>query len=537
MLNLLKKQFVRCAATAFFTSLMITACTIQKPSFPTGIFPKDMPNVPDPDAAAALVPAGYKVEVFMKDLIWPTSIEFDESGNVYVAEAGYVYGDPFAPAQIFRITPAGQITRYATGFNGPITDILWYKDRMYVSHRGKISAVESNGNVIDLVTGLPSTGEHQNNQMTVGPDGKIYFGQGTATNSGVVDLSSAWPFMWLMFWPDLHDVPARDMRLTRESFLTPQPNNVLARQGRLTSLWKNLTYAMTSVFNRNKDKSMLVRTRAFQPFGEHKREVKGQVKASGTILRMNSDGTGLEVYAWGLRNPFGVLWGPDGQLYVSENAYDERGSRPIANARDNIWQIKQGAWYGYPDYSSGIPVTDPKFRSPRGPRLKFLMAEHPPVEKPWLIRPEHAGVTKFDFSTSNTFGYRGQMFLTEVGSGAPVNSSDPSDKQAGYVVVRIDPTTKETYPFLSNSAPGPPGMEHVLTTGPRRPVAAEFSPDGNTLYVVDVGVFHATLAAPGPFPLPVPGTGVIWRITKTGANPSGPPANLSPMPAKTFFTK
>lgn len=30
-------------------------------------------------------------------------------------------------------------------------------------------------------------------------------------------------------------------------------------------------------------------------------------KASGTILRMNPDGSGLEVYAWGLRNPFGVM--------------------------------------------------------------------------------------------------------------------------------------------------------------------------------------------------------------------------------------
>jgi glucose/arabinose dehydrogenase len=516
---------------------MLSSCVIPKQSMPTGIFPKEIPSVPPPDATAALVPAGYKVEVFMKDLIWPTSIEFDESGNVYVVEAGYTYGDPFAPAHVLQITSRGEIKRYANGFNGPITDILWHEGRLYVSHRTKISVVASDGSVSDVVTGLPSTGEHQNNQMTVGADGKIYFGQGTATNAGVVDLSSAWPFMWLMLWPDLYDVPARDMRLTRESFLTPQPNNVLARQGRLTSLWKNLTYAMISVFNRNKDKSMLVRTRGFQPFGEHKREVKGQVKASGTILRMNPDGSELEVYAWGLRNPFGVLWGPDGELYVSENAYDERGSRPIANARDNIWEIKQGAWHGFPDYSSGIPVTDPQFRSPRGPRPKFLMADHPPVEKPWSVRPEHAGVTKFDFSTNNTFGYKGQMFLTEVGSGASVNSSDHADKQAGYAVVRIDPTTKESYPFLSNRAPGPPGMEHVLTTGPRRPVEAKFSPDGTTLYIVDVGVFHAALAAAGPFPHPVPGTGVIWRITREGTTASGPPGNISAMPPYMFQKK
>jgi glucose/arabinose dehydrogenase len=48
---------------------------------------------------------------------------------------------------------------------------------------------------------------------------------------------------------------------------------------------------------------------------------------------MNADGSGLEVYAWGLRNPYGVQWGPDGQLYVTDNAYDERGSRPNSKCK------------------------------------------------------------------------------------------------------------------------------------------------------------------------------------------------------------
>lgn len=513
---------------------MVTGCAIPRQSVPTGIFPKELPKVPDADAGAAVVPAGYKVEVFMKDLIWPTSVEFDGSGNMYVAEAGYAYGDPFAPAHIFRITPTGQITRYAEGFNGPITDILWHQGRMYVSHRGKISAVGEDGTIQDLVTGLPSSGDHFNNQMTVGPDGKIYFGQGVATNSGVVDLSNVYPFVWLLLWPDVHDVPAKDMRLRRTSYLTPQPNNVLARQGNLLRLGTNVAYAVTSVFNRNKNKSLLVRTRAFQPFGEHKRTVKGQVKASGTILRMNTDGSGLEIYAWGLRNPFGVMWGPDGQLYATDNGYDERGSRPIANALDNIWQVRQGGWYGFPDYSSGIPVTDPQFRSDRGKRLKFLMKDHPPVEKPWLTRPLNAAVTKLDFSTSANFGYKGQMFVAEVGSVTPI-TGDPNS--TGYSVIRIDPATKEVQPFLSNRQPGPAGMEYVSTAGPRRPVEVKFSPDGTTLYVVDIGVIHGDVAGAGPFPQPVPGTGVIWRITKDGTTASDPPANLSPMPPKTFEKK
>jgi glucose/arabinose dehydrogenase len=490
-----------------------------------------MPKIPDPNANAAWVPDGYKAEVFMKDLIWPSSIEFDKNGNIYVAEAGYVYGDPFAPAQILRITSKGDISRYAEGFNGPITDLLWHNNKLFVSHKGKISTVGSDGTVTDIVTGLPSHGDHFNNEMSVGPDGRIYFGQGTATNSGVVGLDNAYPYVWLLLHPDVYDVPAQDMRLKKESFLTPQPNNVLSRQGNLLSLGSNLTYAVTSVFNRNKNKSLLVRTRAFQPFGEHDRNVKGQVKASGTILRMNADGSGLEVYAWGLRNPYGVQWGPDGQLYVTDNAYDERGSRPIANANDNIFQIKQGGWYGFPDYASGIPVTDKQFRPERGPKPKFLMKDHPPVEKPWLIRPENAASTKFDFSTSAAFGFKGQMFLAEFGSGTPLTGEDKNLN--GYTVVRIDPSTKEAQPFLSNKKTGPSGKEYVSTEGPRHPVEARFSPDGEVLYVVDIGVIGFELAGAGPFPIPSPGTGVIWRITKQGNNASGPPANLSPLPPKT----
>lgn len=514
----------------FLCGFVVTACSVPKPSVPVGVLTKEMPVVPVPDAVAAKVPPGYSAEVFMKDLNWPTSVDFDESGNVYVAEAGYVYGDPFAPARIFRVSPEGQLNLFADGFLGPITDILWYQGSLYVSHRGKISAVSSEGTVEDLVTGLPSYGDHFNNQMTVGPDGKIYFGQGVATNSGVVGLDNAYPYIWLLLWPDVHDIPAKDIKLRRESFLTPQPGNVLARQGNLLSLGSNVTYAVTSIFNRKRETSLLVRTRAFQPFGEHARTIKGQVKAGGTILRMNADGSGLEVYAWGLRNPFGVMWGPDSQLYVTDNGYDERGSRPIANAKDNIYQVRQDGWYGYPDYSSGIPVTDSQFRSKRGPKLKFLMADHPQVEKPWLTRPENAASTKFDFSQSENFGYKGHMFLAEFGSATPI-TGDPHPA-TGYVVVRIDPATKETTPFLSNGAPGPEGLEHVATAGPRHPVEAKFSADGQTLYVVDIGVIHGDVAAAGPFPLPIPGTGVIWRISKTGTPGSGPPANISALPPR-----
>jgi glucose/arabinose dehydrogenase len=503
------------ACVAIALALFTTACATL-PERPQGSFPLEWPTIPAPSAAAAQVPLGYRAELVASDLTYPTSIAFDDRGGIFVAEAGFAYGDPVAPAQIIRIGQKGSKRVVASQLQGPITDILWHQGSLYISHKGKISRLEPGGRVRDLVTGLPSTMDHQNNQMSVGPDGWIYFGQGTATNSGIVGLDNAIPFLWLTMWPHLHDIPAKDIVLTGKTVLAPHVNNVAAKQGQLVSLGPIMGQFLASVFAPEHPGSLLARTGAFQPFGQSgARVIPGQVKSNGTILRMSPNGEELEVYAWGLRNPFGVRWGPDGRLYASDNGYDERGPRPIANAPDVIWQIKQDGWYGWPDYAAGIPVTDPRFRSTRGPKPTFLMAKHPPVEQPFITRPKHAGVTKFDFSRSNGFGYRGQMFLGEVGAGAPINA--PGVLPAGHQVVRIDLATGEMAPFFGakKSALGPPGpFEYVLTPGPKRPVDVRFSPNGEALYVVDVGAITALPAGAGPMAQAFPKTGAVWRIVR-----------------------
>lgn len=518
-------------AAGLLALVSVTGC-LPPATYPSGVYPREFPRVPPPDAAAARVPDGYRVEVVLSGLEYPTAVDLDEAGNLYVAEAGYAYGDPVAPARILRVSPAGEMAIVAEQLGGPINDLLWHDGRLFISQFGKISVRDPGGAIRDLVTDLPVSAGHQNNQLSVGPDGKLYFGLGTITNSGIVGLDNAYPFTSLLLWPDIRDVPARDVELRGETFLTPQPNNVLERQGSLVSFWANLSYAVRSLFTRGEE-SMLVRTGAYQRFGESgARVVRGEVKASGTVLRLDPDGSNLEVYAWGLRNPYGVQWSPDGELYVAENAYDERGSRPIANAEDNIWRIEQGAWYGWPDYSSGIPVTDPRFRSARGPRPEFLLAEHPPVGKPVLTRPKHAGVTKIDFSTSAGFGFAGQMFLGEFGAGVPITGAD--DVPAGQQVVRIDLASGRVEPFFTArpEALGPPGAEYVSTTAPKHPVDVRFSPDGSTLYIADLGALKPYLAGAGPFPRAFPATGVVWRVVREG-NPSvGPPAGLSPLPPK-----
>ena len=68
---------------------------------------------------------------------------------------------------------------------------------------------------------------------------------------------------------------------------------------------------------------------------------------NGKVLRVNRDGSippdnpfkGSPVYAYGLRNVFGMAFAPDGRLFVTDNG-------PQAN--DEINEIKRGANYGWP---------------------------------------------------------------------------------------------------------------------------------------------------------------------------------------------
>lgn len=498
----------------------------EKPKeLPQAVSPKEFPRIPPPDASAAEVPAGYRVEVVVADLVYPTSVELDEAGNLFVAEAGYAYGDLVAPARVHRITPSGEISLVADQLSGPVNDLLWHQGRLYVSHRGKISVVERPMEVKDLVTDLPSFGDHQNNALAAGPDGKLYFGQGTATNSGVVGLDNIYPYLWAAFYPDVHDIPARDLELEGVGYTTPDALMVLANTGELVTMLQ----AAEKLVSRAEP--LLIETGAFQPFGRSASRVKGEVKANGTILRMNPDGSGLEVFAWGLRNPFGLAFAADGSLYTTDLGFDERGSRPIANAPDVIWKVEQGAFYGFPDFAAGVPVTDPQYVSSRGEKPKRLLKNAPPVPAPTLLRPTHMSPAKFDFSRSPRFGHVGEMFVAELGWAGPVTGEgEPS----GRHVARVDLSSGKVTPFFRTRPPTKPKSDGptVATAGPRMPVEAKFSPDGETLFVVDFGAFAPLPAAAGPAVRPFPGTGVIWRVTRDGTTPAGPPPNLSILAAK-----
>src|SRR6185312_485294 len=101
----------------------------------------------------------------------------------------------------------------------------------------------------------------------------IYFGQGTASNSGVI-VEDNKQFGWLKRHPEFHDIPGQDITLAGKNF---QSKDVLkSREGRRGSK---------------------VKTGAYSPFGkpgEPNQVIKGEVKCSGSVLRVRPDGSDLE---------------------------------------------------------------------------------------------------------------------------------------------------------------------------------------------------------------------------------------------------
>ena len=183
---------------------------------------------------------GYRAEVVAKGFTFPTTLLIDENENVYVAEAGYAYGPKTTLARVLKVRKNGSVEEIARDFEGPINGLAIKGNMLYISHRGKITELDLESKERkDLVKDLPSLGDHQNNDLIFGEDGALYFGQGTATNSGIVG-SDNFVYAWADRYPDFHDFPSRNFVLTGENYealdlSTPGPQDTKPRAPSL--LW------------------------------------------------------------------------------------------------------------------------------------------------------------------------------------------------------------------------------------------------------------------------------------------------------------
>ncbi|HEX6606546.1 MAG TPA: PQQ-dependent sugar dehydrogenase [Chloroflexia bacterium] len=452
--------------------------------------------------ADVLVPEGYAVEVVARGLSAPVHCCWDAQGQLYVTEAGHKIES--APRVVKVDAATGATTPYfefpAERWvqTGAVTGACWHEGALYVMNTDTLSRVNPDGTLEDVLTDLPGRGDHQSNYPVPGPDGKIYFGQGSATNNGVVGADN-FAYEWLPKFPAFHDVPAQDVRLTGRNY---EFRNVLG------------------------DVREKVRTGAYVPFGTETapgQVISGNVKCSGAILRCNPDGSDLEVVAWGLRNPYGIAFDPQGRLFTTEHGSDERGGRYIVGDVDDFYEIRPGAWYGWPDFASGIPLDDPSWGAGgqgREPVLAEFPDPHPP--RPFVSFSPHSGANGVSFCADPAFGFPGDAFVALFGDVAPI-TVPRLPVPAGFKVVRVDMQAQQVVDFAVNKIAGP--ASKLPHAGFERPSHCAFGPDG-ALYIVDWGEIEIA-PEKGGIRMQA-GSGAVWRIRRTSA-PRGerPPAPIA----------
>ncbi|MDF2537279.1 MAG: repeat containing protein [Herbinix sp.] len=422
-----------------------------------------------------ILQAGYTIEVFLEGLNAPSRLTFTDNGDILIALSGYVSRE----AAILRYSN-GQIDTIADGFLPPITGLTYHEGNIYVTHANKVTIIYQDGRRQVLIDGLPILGDYWGSNVAFGPDGKMYLGIGSATNSGVVGTDNVWIFNYPFFCDQIGHYAI----LVGDNFET------------------------ANVFTITDENAY---TGAFSPFGIPNRPFeirKGIVKASGSIIKSNADGSQIEQFATGFRYPNCLKFDINGKLYVSQQTCEARGSRPIANAPNDFCLVTAGTWYGWPDYVGNEPVTLEKYKPEGGKQPEFLLHNHPMVPpRPFVTFPPNSKLSGFAFNYNTQFGPYGNAYIAEYGAGGFIipGTATPFTGD-GYRVSEIDMNVGAVRTFAINRSGFPDSI--VREGGFGRPADIAFGPDG-AMYVLDIGI-----SSPTDLSDYYPNTGVIWRITR-----------------------
>jgi len=453
------------------------------------------------DASDVVAPPGYTVEVVAAGLSFPCGMTVADDGTVFIAEGGTTWPTrPWMPPRLLRLDTNGKMRALAIEEEGGLRGLGYHDGYVYATAKGGYTSRvlrfdPKSGERKVLIDKLPDGGWHEPGGPVFDREGIMYFAQGSVAQQGVIEPSGF--TVDIARHPHAKDIPGQDVTLTGNNVWSFDP---IVPYGDNTS------------------------TGPFKPYGTAAQKgevIKGEFWCSTGVYRSRPDGSEPELLAWGIRNPYGLAINEEGELYASDNDFEEKGNRAVGEDPDRIWHIKNASqpfgsvktpeWFGYPDYSGyGLPLWDEKHKPMRGKQAEQLIQDPPPLSGPAAVLFEpHTCLTKMDFCKLDAFGHRGKLFLTQWGTLAPLNTLRPEALKRGFQVALVDVKAGTSEPFLRNKQPGPAGAAPG-SGGLERPVDCKFHPDGRSLYVLDFGsvnVKRNTMLAYAH-------TGVLWRVTR-----------------------
>ncbi|MBV8779839.1 MAG: hypothetical protein JO353_00445, partial [Phycisphaerae bacterium] len=414
------------------------------------------------DRSIVEYPPNVQLTEYADGLTGPSAIAFDydegdHKGTMVIAESGRgghsprLYG--FTPdGRFFDIYPRGKlphlpslpfdIGRGPFDFDPPIGGIVISGGRIFVTHRdrngrGVLTSFGYDGSHTTVVSDLPAQGEFGVTDVAVRPsDGRIFFGLGSMTNSGVVGLDD-WAIGWVQKHPEACDLPATNLKLYGYRFDTKNP---------LAGLFGPDETAVTA---------------PFQPFNISNRvRISKAVndKPTGAIYSVSPGGGDLRVEATGLRYPRGLAFDAY-SLYFTDDGMEMRGTRPVKDDPDSLLKWVPGTYYGFPDFSTDLyPISDRRFQPPVWMIIKSGYPELSPVislgdsdlvspapARESLLRatfPSLSGAARFDIVPSDGpfREMRGNAVIALGGDRSPFATSGVALKEpVGCKVVRCDP--------------------------------------------------------------------------------------------------
>jgi hypothetical protein len=405
-----------------------------------------------------------------------------------------------------------------------------------------------------VIAGFPSFGDHPNSQIVFGANGRAYINGAAPTNSSVVGPDNG----WAVNLPTLHDFPGVDIELSGIGYQTlipftldpaggtnaakitqpfmafgggPVPSGTVVKAPTPANPQQGIIAGGGTVYSFDPDAANMASTMRLEAWGFR-----------------NPYGIGID--------PFN----PD-LLFVSNNGADVRqttingklvvrGSRPIDNDFDDMFVVRirehgdadkdqdsmdkdegqeskarggvgrEVPFFGHPDFfhdpvsRQPLPVTNPLFcptplplPTPPPPVLSSRCSQFAfsdsfraklKVQPAFAEIELHSSANMFDFSRTEAFGHKGDIFIAETGS---IPTGTGATSLTGFKVARIDRRSGLVSDFVTHPTNTP---EVIFAPGGfNKPIDVRFR-DAD-MFIVDFGVF-----APAT---PIPNSGKIWKVT------------------------
>jgi glucose/arabinose dehydrogenase len=466
-----------------------------------------------------VTPAGFRARLVVEGLNFPSSIAWDDAGVLHVLES-HTVPVPLLEPRVLRVR-GGEVEPVGLEGDGAPTGtqaigLAFHDGWFYLSHEQEdgtwgVSRFRPGGGAAEaVVRGMPGNGDHAINYLEFDPAGNLYFGVGSATNSGVVSSHDPVNQKWLEKRPRVRDLACAELKLRPVRFVD-EDGTTEAADDRAT-------------------------TGAFSAYGEQLAVAPASSPCTSALYRLAPGAREPELLAWGFRNPVALAWSPSGDLLIGMHGADIRGTRPVLDDPDAVYRLREGAWYGWPDYSAALlPITEARYRSPAKffpegqDRLEFVV-DHaasglraPDRSLLVAVTEPHAALGGMTVvPRGGPFGrWAGQLLLSEMGDFRPTTDAANPDVRAGFQIESVEIDSGRRTVFARNRGPGDaqPASRLDLENGFERPVDVKFGPDG-LLYVLDFGVFEPTATSQEVLPK----TGKIFRIEPVASSAPAPAA-------------